>query len=144
MIFGNDRKKLRQMYFDAWNKAQQGDELTALEKEISEVVNMHPEYHSELSADANAKIDKDYQEQLGETNPFLHMGLHLGLREQLSTSRPKGITELFQQLNNRLKNPHKTEHLFMEILGQIIWEAQQNNSVPDEKKYLLLLQNLIV
>ena len=143
MIFGDDRKKLRQMYFDAWHKYQQNNELSALEKEIATVVKMHPEYHHQLSADPNTKIDKDYQQQLGESNPFLHMGLHLGLREQLATHRPQGIVELFQQLSNRLNDPHQVEHLFMEILGETIWQAQQQNTMPDEKKYLQHLRALV-
>ncbi len=143
MVFGNDRKQLRTMYFKAWDKAQKQQLLSPLETQIVDVIGMHPEYQKQLDSDLEAKIDKDYQQQLGEHNPFLHMGLHLGLREQLSTDRPSGIKILFKELNLMVSNSHQAEHLFMEVLSYFIWDAQKTGIAPDDQKYLLKL-NLVL
>ncbi len=143
MLFSNDRKQLRQMYFDAWKKSQEAEMLTPLEAQIVDVIGMHPEYHSHLEGDSNSRIDKDYQQQLGENNPFLHMGLHLGLREQLATLRPPGVKDLFLKQIKQLGNSHQAEHQFMEVLSQFIWQAQQSGTTPDDHKYITALKSLL-
>lgn len=92
-MFGNDRNQLRQMYKTAWDKFQQQQALSPLETQIAVVIKEHPEYHGLIN-----QLDRDYLPENGDTNPFLHMGLHLGLREQLSTDRPSGIRQIHQQL----------------------------------------------
>jgi hypothetical protein len=140
MIFGDDRKQLRKMYFDVWNKAQNKKPMTPLEIQIADVIGIHPEYHQQLTADPNDKIDKDYQTQVGESNPFLHMGLHLGLREQIATSRPQGIKQIFIQITKSVNNSHLAEHLCMDVLSQFIWEAQSSGKAPNDEKYLQQLK----
>jgi len=143
MLFGNDRKQLRKMYFDAWDKQQKNLLLTPLEAQIVDVIGIHPEYHNQLDADISIKIDKDYHQHLGEDNPFLHMGLHLGLREQLNTSRPVGIKTLFLSLTKKVSNSHLAEHLFMEVLSDFIWQSQHSGEAPDDKKYLKQLETIV-
>ena len=144
MIFGNDRKQLRKMYFDSWDKAQSNKPLTPLEAQIADVIGMHPEYHQQLTSEADEKIDKDYQAQMGEANPFLHMGLHLGLREQIATSRPLGIKEIFLQITKAVNNSHQAEHLCMDVLSQFIWEAQHSGKAPNDEKYLQQLKKVLI
>ena len=85
MIFGQDRNELRKMYADAWKKLGDKKPLTPLESQIAAVVEWHPEYHDDVTSD---ELNKDYSPDAGKTNPFLHMGLHLGIREQVATNRP--------------------------------------------------------
>jgi len=143
MIFGDDRKQLRKMYFDSWYKAQNDKPLTPLETQIADVIGMHPEYHPHLTADTEAQIDKDYQTQMGEANPFLHMGLHLGLREQIATDRPVGIKSIFFKLTTSVKNSHQAEHLCMDILSHFIMESQQSGKAPNDQKYLQQLNQVL-
>jgi len=96
MIFGQDRNELRKMYADAWKKLCDKTPLTPLEAQIAAVVEWHPEYHADITSDA---LDKDYSPEGGQTNPFLHMGLHLGIREQVATNRPPGISDVFSSAN---------------------------------------------
>ncbi len=137
-MFGNDRQQLRQMYLDAWHKFQQQLPLTPLEAQIADVVKEHPEYHNMLNS-----IEQDFLPETGQTNPFLHMGMHLGLREQLSTNRPNGIISIYQSLLKTTRNSHETEHKMMDCLGEAIWTAQRNNSAPDDQSYLKCLKSLI-
>lgn len=140
-MFGQDRNQLRQMYLDAWQKHQAGALLSPLEAMIAEVIAMHPEYHSLLEKSADA-LDKDFMPELGESNPFMHMGMHIAIREQLSTNRPEGITTAHKKLLLRLQDSHNAEHQIMECLGHSLWEAQRNNTAPDETQYLRCVENL--
>ena len=77
-----------------------------------------------------------------ETNPFLHMGLHLALRDQLATDRPPGITTLFRQQLQKYADPHTTEHRCIDCLAETLWEAQNQGTAPDEEKYLERVRQL--
>ena len=127
------------MYADAWNKAVAGRPLSPLEAQIASVVEEHPEYHGEVT---DENLDKDYTPEGGQTNPFLHMGLHLGIREQVSTDRPAGINEVYQRLVARSGDRHATEHEMIECLAETLWEAQSQGRAPDEQQYLERLRRL--
>ncbi|MEB4589386.1 DUF1841 family protein [Candidatus Thiothrix sp. Deng01] len=137
-MFGNDRDSLRRYYLQCWNKFQQHQPLDALEQQIASVVAAHPEYHA-LLAQAETALQRDYLPENGETNPFLHMGLHLGIREQVATNRPAGISELYRQLVIKYGD-HDAEHRMMDCLAESIWLAQRNQTMPDETAYLECLQ----
>lgn len=140
-MFGNDRNELRRMFFQCWQKSQNHIPLEPLEALITEIIKQHPEYH-ELLSDEQAHLDKDYTPDMGVTNPFLHMAMHISIQEQLQTDRPAGIRTLYQQLMTKFQDAHEAEHLMMECLGQMIWQAQRDNTLPDETLYLGCLQEL--
>ncbi len=139
MIFGQDRNELRKMYADAWKKHCDKSPLTPLEAQIATVVEWHPEYHDDVTSEV---LDKDYLPDGGKTNPFLHMGLHLGIREQVATNRPPGISEVFSTLTAKIGDAHDAEHRMIDCLAETLWEAQSQNSAPDEQKYLERLHSL--
>lgn len=140
MIFGQDRNELRRMYADAWKKRRDNLPLSPLEAQIADVVEMHPEYHAEISS---GEIDRDYAPDGGRTNPFLHMGLHLGIREQVATDRPAGIARVYRSVTAKAGGDvHTAEHEMIECLAEALWEAQSANGQPDERKYLERLQRL--
>ena len=137
MIFGNDRNQLRKAYNDAWTRFQQGLPLQPLEQQIATVIKEHPEYHQQIT-----NLLTDFLPESGQTNPFLHMGMHLALREQVATNRPVGITLCFRSLTKKMGSSHEAEHQMMECLGDALWTAQQNNKAPDEHAYLSCLKKL--
>ena len=139
MIFGQDRAELRKMYADAWQKRSDKLPLTPLEAQIADVIEMHSEYHEEVT---NADLDRDFTPDGGRTNPFLHMGLHLGIREQVSTNRPAGIASIHHALAASRGDIHAAEHEMIECLAETLWESQSQNRPPDEHKYLERLQRL--
>ncbi len=132
-MFGNDRTALRQVFVEAWRKYQSRLPLEPLEALVADVVAAHPEYHALLT---NAELDQEYTPERGETNPFLHMALHVSLREQLTSDRPPGIAAVIRQLARQKGDLHQAEHLLLECLGRVLWEAQRNNRLPDEAAYL--------
>jgi hypothetical protein len=139
MIFGQDRGELRRMYADAWKKRREALPLSPLETGIADVIAMHPEYHADVVGD---DLDRDYSPDGGRTNPFLHMGLHLGIREQVATDRPAGIATVYQAVVARVGDVHAAEHEMIECLAETLWEAQGSNQPPDEAKYLERLRHL--
>jgi hypothetical protein len=139
MIFGQDRNEIRRMYSDAWKKHSEGLPLTPLEMQIATVIDLHPEYHDDVTAD---DLDKDYTPDGGKTNPFLHMGLHLSIQEQVATNRPPGIASALTSLTKKCGDAHAAEHQMIDCLAETLWEAQSQNSAPDEQKYLERLNRL--
>ncbi|MEJ1298147.1 MAG: DUF1841 family protein [Candidatus Sedimenticola sp. (ex Thyasira tokunagai)] len=140
-MFGNDRVQMRRFFTEAWQKAQGKQPLEPLEQVIVNIIELHPEYHSMLNKGED-QIDRDFLPEGGKENPFLHMGMHISLQEQISTDRPSGIGTLYQQLVSRCGDPHDAEHKMMECLGRMLWEAQRANRMPDEQAYLQCLRNL--
>ena len=127
------------MYADAWKKRCDSMPMSPLEVQIADVIALHPEYHGTVTA---ADLEQEYTPEGGETNPFLHMGLHLGIREQVATNRPAGIAGIHRELTRRLGDPHAAEHQMIDCLAETLWEVQSQNSAPDEQKYLERLRRL--
>ncbi len=134
-MFGQDRDKLRQMYCQAWQRHRQGQALEPLQAQIVAVVERHPEYQPLLEHPERA-LGRDYLPELGETNPFLHMGMHLAIQEQVGTDRPAGMRELYQQAAATGADMHGLDHRLMECLAEMFWQAQRDGRPPDEQQYL--------
>ncbi len=127
------------MYVEAWQKSQAGQVMSPLEAQIAAVVDEHPEYQSVLLPDA---LESDFTPEGGKSNPFLHMGLHLAIREQVATDRPAGIAAVHQKLTQRTGDVHRAEHRMIDCLAESLWESQRSNQPPDESVYLERLQRL--
>ena len=137
-----DRSSLRRMYFEAWRKHRESLPVEPVEDQIIRVVTLHPEY-TPLLESGPAALDRDYTPEEGQTNPFLHMGLHLAIREQVATDRPAGITIVYRSLAARLGDVHAAEHAMIERLGHALWNAQRAGLLPDDAQYLDSLRRLL-
>lgn len=140
MLLPNDREGLRAFYLEAWRKRREGLPAEPLEHQVADVIEQHPEYHALLARGEDA-LERDWTPEQGESNPFLHMGLHLGLREQVATDRPAGIAALHRRLATKL-GEHEAEHRMAECLAEALWRAQRNNSLPDEVSYMEALRRI--
>ena len=138
---GQNRDQMRRMYLEAWRKFCAHLPLEPLEAQLAGVIAEHPEYVTWLESGDTA-LGAEFTPEGGRENPFLHMGLHLAIREQVSTNRPAGITEIHRKLSARLGNAHAAEHLMLEPLGETLWEAQRHGRMPDEQAYLERLRQL--
>lgn len=141
MLFTQDRIRMREMFYSAWRKQLKKEPLEPMEKQIVSLIQDHPEYH-ELIENPDA-IDSDYTPEHGELNPFLHLSLHLALREQVGTDRPKGIASVTRSLLLKHQDGHDVEHLMIECLGEFLWDAQRQGREPDEQAYLEKLKSLV-
>jgi Domain of unknown function (DUF1841) len=138
-LFNPSRDEVRAFFFEAWAKFKARKSLTDLEKIALGVMHMHPEYHGILDAPDQFK-SQEYFPEFGETNPFLHMSLHLSVLEQISINQPIGITDIYEQLKLKYQVEHDAQHDILECLGEVIWQAQRNNSAIDSQYYVQLLQ----
>ena len=142
MFIDKDRTQLRQFYFQSWDKHLRQQPMEPLEAVIANLISQHPEYHAFFN-DPAANQDKDFTPEMGKTNPFLHLGMHISIQEQLSTQRPAGINSLYQALCTKLADSHAAEHQMMDCLGMMLWQAQSENRAPDETTYLECIKKLL-
>jgi hypothetical protein len=133
-MFNPSREQARQFFFDTWRKYRQREILSDMENMAIEVILLHPEYHAMLD-DPGRYQDKDYLPEAGDTNPFLHMGMHIAIGEQLSIDQPVGIRKRFERLLKLTGNEHDAAHQVMECLAEMIWQAQRNQSAFDASVY---------
>ncbi len=138
-LFNPSRDEVRQFFFDAWAKFKQQQALTALEKMAVGIMHMHPEYHDILDQPAHY-LQQAYYPEMGETNPFLHMSLHLSIQEQISINQPIGITQAYGKLCTRFQEEHAAQHALLECLAETIWLAQRNQTGLDAAHYLQLIE----
>ena len=134
MLFAGSRQEARQVFFSAWRKYLDKKPLEGVEGIIVQVALQHPEYHNLLEHPHQFE-DKDYLPEHGETNPFLHMGMHVSVEEQLSLDRPTGIKVRFENLAQQLGDIHDAQHVIMECLAEMLWQAQKQGATPDENLY---------
>lgn len=133
---------MRAVFFRAWRNYRAQRPLEGIEKLIVDVARQHPEYHAVLDAE-EAFSDRDYLPSLGETNPFMHMSLHIAIAEQLSVDQPPGIRQYYQQLLVKLENPHAVEHAMMNCLSESVWQATRERRAPDQNAYVDCVKRLI-
>lgn len=132
------RDALRQRWREAWERHRAALPLEPLQAQIVDVITLHPEYHPLLeAADAPAATAVP-----GSENPYLHLSLHLALREQVGTNRPAGITAVHHRLQRASGSTHAAEHRMIEVLATMLWDAQRAGRAPDESDYLERLRRL--
>jgi len=136
-VFYQDRKKQREFLANSWQKYTRNKPLEPLEKQLALIIEIHPEYH-----DLIGNIDSEYFPEQGAVNPFLHINLHLALRDQLSSNQPKGVKEVHQKLINHYKDSHGVEHLMMECIAEMIYLSQKSNTTMNQESLLNCITSL--
>ncbi len=134
-MFNPSRDQARQFFFDAWGKYRGGQPLEALETVAVEVALLHPEYHPVLD-DPERFLERDYTPDEGQTNPFLHMSLHVAIEEQLAIDQPPGLRAEFERILAGRGDRHDALHAVLECLGEVVWRAQAARALPDGEAYL--------
>jgi hypothetical protein len=141
-LFNPTREEVRRFFCDTWKKKSDCHILDPMETLASDWMVDHPEYHG-LLTDPESALAQDYTPERGETNPFLHLSMHLSISEQISINQPPGIKEIADNLSQKLGSMHEAQHLIMECLGQVMWEAQREGGQLSPEKYLEALKKLV-
>lgn len=141
-MLNTDRSAYRRTFVEAWAKTKEGRPLSSLEKLIVDVIADHPEYQRLLRGDTEI-LNRDFTAEETTANPFLHMGLHLAIREQVITDRPPGIRQSFEKLAHKLADRHGAEHVLLDCLAEIMWQSQRSGTPPDEHTYLSRIIRLV-
>jgi Domain of unknown function (DUF1841) len=137
-MFNPTRDQSRQFLFDVWGKHRGKAALTPLESMALAIVLEHPEYHGVLD-DRERYLDREWKPEGGETNPFLHLSMHLAIEEQVSIDQPPGIRSAVEKLAARRGSMHDAQHDVMDCLAEVIWQAQRNRAGFDNATYLQCL-----
>ena len=138
-LYNPSRDQARQFLIDAWSKFKQQNSLTDLEKIAVEVIQMHPEYHVVFNAPEKF-MHQQYFPEMGETNPFLHISLHLSVIEQITINQPIGIKLIYDKLLQHHNDKHLAYHDVIDCLAETIWQSQRNHQPLDSEHYLNLLK----
>ena len=138
-MFNPSRDQARDFLFELWAKHQAHAELTPLESMTLAVVLEHPEYHAFLE-DRERYLERDWKPEAGETNPFLHLMMHVAIEEQVSIDQPPGIRAAVDSLARRRDSQHDARHDVMDCLAEMIWNAQRHGTAFDNAAYLDCLQ----
>lgn len=138
-MFNPSRDQARRFFFDAWQKFRDKQPLSDLEAIAFELMQLHPEYHA-IFDHPERYADRDWLPEAGETNPFLHLSLHLAIREQVPIDQPLGIAAHYRRLSEKSGSTHDAEHLIMDCLAEMIWQAQRQGGPPDPDIYLNCLK----
>jgi hypothetical protein len=134
-MFNPTREQVRSFFFDAWKKYRDKTPLVGLESTAVEVILAHPEYREALEQ-PERHADREYTPEDGQSNPFLHMSLHLAVEEQLSIDQPPGIKAEFERIARAKQDRHEALHAVLECLGETLWRAQRGAAPPDAEAYL--------
>lgn len=139
-MFVDSRDGARRYFLDVWRKLKARTPLSPLEAMIAGVLERHPEYH-DLLGDGERVLARDFGRDEPEHNPFLHLGLHVALAEQVGADRPSGVRAVHDRLCAQ-GDPHAAEHRMIECLAETLWQAQRSGGMPDEVAYLAALARL--
>ncbi len=134
-MFNPSRDQVRDFFFETWRKYRAAEPLSGLESIALGIALLHREYHPVLD-DPDRYREQAYFPELGETNPFLHMSLHMALEEQLSIDQPAGVVERFNKLVAKAGDRHEALHEALECLAEMVWRSQRDNAPPDAEAYL--------
>jgi hypothetical protein len=134
-MFNPSQDEVRRFFCATFDKHQRQGILTPLEAIARDWIAQHPEYADTLS-DAEAAVAMDFPVERGQSNPFLHLSMHLSIAEQVSIDQPPGIRMAYLALARRLDSEHEAHHQIMECLGEMMWTAQRNGLPPDGVAYI--------
>lgn len=134
-MFNPGKDDVRRFFCETWRKHQSASPLTPLEAMALDWILEHPEYHADLG-DLEHALAADYPVEGGRSNPFLHLSMHLAVSEQVSIDQPPGIRAAYQSLARRHDSLHLAAHDIIECLGEVVWRAQRERSLPDSQSYL--------
>ena len=134
-MFTPSQHDVRRFFCETCRKHRANEILTPLEAIAADWIVQHPEYRDALS-DVEAALAADYPVEQGQSNPFLHLSMHLSIAEQISIDQPPGIRNAFIALAQRLDSEHEAHHQMMECLGEMIWTSQRNGLPPDGIAYI--------
>lgn len=138
-MFNPSVNDVRNFFFDTFAKANQQQALSDLEKMAYSVIMEHPEYQTVLR-DREKYLNYNWLPDAGETNPFLHLSMHMSIWEQLSIDQPMGIKALYLELCEQFGDEHEAQHQVLDCLAEMVWQAQYNNMQPDPNIYLSCLR----
>jgi hypothetical protein len=134
-MFTPNQEDVRRFFCTVFDKQQKNLPMEGVETLAALWIAEHAEYHAALG-DLSVALAQKYDGSDGQTNPFLHLSMHLSISEQSSIDQPRGIRQAVELLTARRGDLHAAHHEVMEELGAMIWESQRAGRPPDGQAYI--------
>lgn len=130
MIFTPSQESIRRFFVESWQKFQNGEQLSAMEKIVAQILIEHPDYQPFMKMQF---IDKLFP----EFNPFLEISLRLALLEQLSINSPPQVTKTYKHLLQRLNDKIKAQDIIVEVLRKSLKDPDPQKSYVSKLSKIL-------
>ena len=138
-MFSPSQEDVRRFFCAVYEKSLRKAPMEAIETLASQWIAEHPEYHADFS-NVDAALRQVYTNAQGQSNPFLHLSMHLSISEQCSIDQPRGIRQAVELLTHKRNSLHEAHHATMECLGRMIYESQRSGKMPDGNVYIDCVQ----
>jgi hypothetical protein len=138
-MFNPSQEDVRRFFCSVYAKSRSAQPTDAIETLAGQWIAEHPQYHADLQ-DQEAAITRVYPEGSGQSNPFLHLSMHLSISEQCSIDQPRGIRQAVELLTHKRQSLHTAHHEAMDCLGTMLWESQRAGRPPDGPAYIDCVQ----
>ena len=133
-MFQPSRAEARRFFFETWARYRAGQPLEGAQTLALEAMLAHPEYHAVLG-NAERFEEREYFPEQGETNPFLHLALHVAILEQVSIDQPAGIRAHYEHLRRTLGDAWQAQHALMDCLAEALWQSQRQGLPLSQTAY---------
>lgn len=134
---------VRRFFAHVWQHRFTPLQLDGLQLKALAILEAHPEY-AHILENIEDYLDHEWLPENGESNPFLHLSLHLSIQEQVAIDQPFGIRAIHAQLCARYNDDWvQAEHDMIEALAETLWEAQRFGRGLDVNNYMTKLRKLV-
>ncbi|MEC7030231.1 MAG: DUF1841 family protein [Pseudomonadota bacterium] len=124
----------RTVFIDTWHRFQQGAKLSDFEMRLAGVMQHYPNYTERLHLLQEGGEPGKYSD-----NPFLLMGAHFEVGEQIAQDRPGGVRAVYQRLVG-LHGEVGAQLLMRDVLIDLLSESYSKGEVPDYSLYIIRLK----
>ncbi|KYP10702.1 MAG: hypothetical protein A0129_11300 [Limnobacter sp. CACIAM 66H1] len=135
-MFNPTRDQARLFFLNSWKKYHKEEPLTEAESLALQWMTKHPEYFDIFDAEPESILAADFSVEAGQSNPFLHLSMHLAVAEQVSIDQPPGIRAAFAKLCEKMGDDHKAAHQVFECLAEQIYQQQKNGVAFSSENYI--------
>ena len=101
-MFNPTRDQARLFFLNSWKKYHKEEPLSEAESLALQWMTKHPEYFEVFDAEPESILAADFSVEAGQSNPFLHLSMHLAVAEQVSIDQPPGIRAAFAKLCEKM------------------------------------------
>jgi hypothetical protein len=137
MLNPQSPSEVRNFFREAWRRFQAREPITPLQALLVSVLEVHPEYAAQWQPEEAAEArDPD------TAATFIHLSLHVALREAITADRPTGVRDIWNRLACALGDVHEAEHRMMACLQSVLSDAATHGRPPGDADLLDRLRQL--
>ncbi|MBI3272193.1 MAG: DUF1841 family protein [Planctomycetes bacterium] len=133
------RSLTRDMITHLWGRVERGEPLEGDEAIVGRVLRDHPEY-ANFWTDTDGAVAARFGPS--ETNPFLHVHLHVVVENQLRLREPAEAAFFCEHRSAVGDEPHEIRHRLMGALAEAIQEMTRSGEPFDLAGYRRRLRKL--